>query len=364
MRMNTKALIVISIGGLFVATLCFSGGMSDSDKDDLFNACEEQIFGTSPTISDTDADGILDGDEDHDGDGLTNLEEQNNIEGLHHAISNGDIEGVIRLIDYYPYTATVDARHRTALAIASESGNSEIVRILLQAGADVNEKDIDGFTALVVAIRLHQAEVVKALIEAGADATARDIYGETPLIEAAMSGNMEIVTIFLDAGADVNAVNAQNDDGSTPLMRAAQGGNIDGVKLLLQLGAEVDARDDDGNTALLQIITHLRDVVSSEELQDFKGRSQLYSYVQRLSALFKELVANGADVNTTNNNGETALIIAAQAYGVSLTAVVETLLEAGVDVSARDNDGKTALMYARFRHHAIEHLLIDAGAEE
>jgi ankyrin repeat protein len=35
-----------------------------------------------------------------------------------------------------------------------------------------------------------------------------------------------------------------------------------------------------------------------------------------------------------------------------------------VDVSARDNDGKTALMYARFRHHAIEHLLIDAGAEE
>jgi ankyrin repeat protein len=330
--MHTRTMVLISIlstAGLFIAALCFSGGMSDSDKDGLLSCCEEQIFGTSPTTTDTDADGILDGDEDHDEDGLINIEEQNDIEGLHHAISNGDTKDVIKLLEYSQYIPIVDGRHRTALALASKYGYSEIVQILLRAGADVNEKDVNGFTALMLSAYSGHADVVKILLEAGADVNVRDIYGDTPLIEAAMSGNMETVTIFLDAGADIDAFNAKNADGSTPLMRAARSSNIDGVKLLLQLGADVDARDDDGNTALLYMITHLRNCSSTEEFRYGTPRSVMESYDQDLSAVVRELIANGADVNTTNNDGETALIIATQACGVALTAVVETLMEAG-----------------------------------
>ena len=95
--MKTGILILIStlcVSGLFISTRCFAGGTPDRDEDVLFDECEEQIFGTSPTISDTNKDGIPDGDEDHNEDGLTNLEEQNNIVGLRDAISNGDTERV------------------------------------------------------------------------------------------------------------------------------------------------------------------------------------------------------------------------------------------------------------------------------
>jgi ankyrin repeat protein len=245
MKHRTVILVsILSMSGLFVTMPCSPRGVSDSDKDSLFDECEEQIFGTSPTITDTDQDGILDGDEDHDENGLTNLEEQNNIEVLHGAISKGDTVGATELREYYPYIPTVDGYHRTALSLASGSGSSEIVEILLQAGANVNAQDRYGKTALMHTAWFGHLEIALLLLEAGADVTARDETGNTAL---ALSGDPQIAQILLQAGADIDAKDVY---GTTALMRAAGYGDLDVVRFLLEAGTDVNARDDNDKTAL------------------------------------------------------------------------------------------------------------------
>jgi ankyrin repeat protein len=320
-KMKSRTVILISIlaiSGLFVTTPCFSGGIPDRDEDVLFDECEDQIFGTSPTIKDTDGDGIPDGDEDHDGNGLTNLEEQTNIKDLREAISNGDTEGVNALLDYYPYIPTVDDYHRTALAIAAGSGSSQTVQILLQAGADVNKQNQYGNTALMHAAWYGHTEIAMLLLEAGADVTARDETGNTAF---ALTGDTEIAQILLHAGADINA---QDDYGTTALMRAAGNGNLDIVKFLLQAGAEVNTRDNHGETALMYTLTH-----EVFELSKIPPET-IESTAQEIVVVIQELIAAGADVNAKDNDGETALMKAAQ-EGKGLEVIANALIEAGAE---------------------------------
>ena len=75
-------------------------------------------------------------------------------------------------------------------------------------------KMVRGGTALIVAALFDRAEIVKLLCDAGADVNARNEEGETALIWAAMGGKIEIVKILIDAGADVNA---KDNDGCTAL---------------------------------------------------------------------------------------------------------------------------------------------------
>jgi len=195
MKARTVILIsILSVGGLFITTPCFPGGPPDplyidSDGDSLCDDCEEWIFGTSPSNTDTDEDGIPDGDEDHDGDGVTNIQELKHIvalsEALWDAIYRGDIESVTELLEYIPYIPVVDRYRRTAVVAATIYGHTEIVQLLLQAGADVDDTDRRGYTALTYAILGGHIEIMQMLLEAGADVNARYGYGDTALIDAA-----------------------------------------------------------------------------------------------------------------------------------------------------------------------------------
>jgi ankyrin repeat protein len=109
--------------------------------------------------------------------------------------------------------------------------NTEVVRALIKAGADVNAKDNDGFTPLIwgAAKNGKGAEIVAVLIQAGADIHAKDNNGSTPLMWAAGCKNTEAVNTLIQAGADVNV---KNGDGETALMWAAA-----------YVGADVSAND-------------------------------------------------------------------------------------------------------------------------
>jgi ankyrin repeat protein len=95
--------------------------------------------------------------------------------------------------------------------------NSEVIRLLLDAGAD--PKIHDGYTALHRAAGLCEPEIVRLLLERGADPNARDLNGNTPLVYAAVSGRLEAVRILIAAGADVNA---RDNGGKSVLEHAAQ----------------------------------------------------------------------------------------------------------------------------------------------
>jgi ankyrin repeat protein len=130
------------------------------------------------------------------------------------------------------------------LVLAVELGNSNITKILLKAGADVNAPPADGGgrTALQAAVKEANIELVKILLDAEADVNAPppNLHGSTALQAAAEEANIELVKILLKAGADVYA---PPDDfhGRTALQAAAAKGNIDLTEILIEARVDINA---------------------------------------------------------------------------------------------------------------------------
>ncbi|KAG2487525.1 hypothetical protein HYH03_013806 [Edaphochlamys debaryana] len=129
---------------------------------------------------------------------------------------------------------------------ARQEGDLETVRRLL-ANPGVDSARDDGTTPLILAAERGHTRVVRLLLEAGADMNAATEGGDTALSLAAAEGHTEVVRLLAEAGADVNAA---DEEGSAPLAVAAHRGHTEVVRALLRAGAEQGAKDAEGNTAL------------------------------------------------------------------------------------------------------------------
>jgi uncharacterized protein len=91
-----------------------------------------------------------------------------------------------------------------ALSMAVARGNTELIEVLLNAGADLHEKDMNGMTVIHWAALAGRAETVKLLVARGADVNAVDNFGYTPLLYAATVdfGDARTTSALLDARAD------------------------------------------------------------------------------------------------------------------------------------------------------------------
>ena len=110
----------------------------------------------------------------------------------------------------------------TALMYAALSGQTEVVKALLDKGEDVNAKDNEGRTALMFAAINQHSAVVSMLLDHGADANARANDGGTALMLAACGGATDIVRTLLSRGADVRGKFTMTD--RTALVIAREGG--------------------------------------------------------------------------------------------------------------------------------------------
>ena len=143
---------------------------------------------------------------------------------------------------------------RTALHEAAGRCGLSIVKLLIDAGAEVGARDADGMTPLHEAVapsrvgsgpyaiwRAGDPEVVTFLVEHGADPKAQARTGWTPLHAAAQArdGGAGVVTLLLDRGA---AVDARDALGWTPLHYAARFDAVDAARALLARGARAGAR--------------------------------------------------------------------------------------------------------------------------
>jgi hypothetical protein len=135
----------------------------------------------------------------------------------------------------------------TALAEAVGSGKLALVQLLLNFGADPNERNSSGRTPLMRLDENSSAQIVRALVNAGAKPNQRDEDGDTALMAAAALEKVEVLNALLDAGAKVNA---RNKEGKTALMIASEGGYVENVRALLEAGADVNRKDKEGASAL------------------------------------------------------------------------------------------------------------------
>ena len=237
----------------------------------------------------------------------------------------------------------------------------------------MDQKDNYGGTPLFWAVCGARFDIVKILLDHGADMNAKTSDGDSPFLRAAAGiskpAHIDIMKLFLKSGADINQT---NNNGVTALMNAASGGYTEITRLLLEHDADVSIRSRQGETAITRACRAYR-----------KDRPEIV----------KMLVDHGADISVTDKwnhhasllflsaqNGHTGIVSLLLDKGMDINEkkgvvlrtacehnrleTVQLLIGRGADVNLADSDGKTALMAAvSQRFNEIAHLLMDAGAD-
>ncbi len=171
--------------------------------------------------------------------GEINAAQVDGMTALHWAVYHDRGDLVRRLLDAGADASAANRYGVIPLSLACANGNPEVVDSLLTAGADPNALLPGGETVFLTAARTGRIEVVEALYEAGADVHFREPKrGQTALMWAAAEGNLDVVELLLEVGADPNAT---LDSGFTPLLFAVREGRIDVMEALLRAGVDVNS---------------------------------------------------------------------------------------------------------------------------
>lgn len=239
-------------------------------------------------------------------------------------------------------------------------------------------KDGGALTPLVYAVRADDLDSVKVLLAAGADLNQVTGYGWSPLLVATQNRYYRLGAYLIDHGADVNLA---NQGGWTPLYLATDNRNIesgdypvrkgdmdhlDFIKLLLDKGANVNARMKDS--------TETRTVFTNQWLDENGATAFLRASQSGDLVLMKLLLAHGADPKIDTVLHATALEVAAGVgwvegitYEWSPEATLEAvkmLLDLGLDVNAQADTGRTALHGAAHKGRTdVIQVLVDHGAK-
>jgi len=238
--------------------------------------------------------------------------------------------------------------------------------------------DGGGLTPLVYAARANDLDSVKVLLAAGADVNQVTAYGWSPLLVATQNRYYKLGAFLLDHGADVNLA---NKGAWTPLYLATDNRNIesgdypvrkgdmdhlDFIKLLLDKGANVNARMKDS--------TETRTVFTNQWLDENGATAFLRASQSGDITLMKLLLARGADPKIDTMLHVTALQVAAGIGWVEgityewsreqTLEAVKLLLDLGLDPNAQADTGRVALHGAAHKGAtAVVQLLVDHGAK-
>ena len=261
---------------------------------------------------------------------------------------------------------------------ASEQGNENKVKNLLDSGADVNAKNEQGETALMVALFEEHDKIVVMLLAYGADVNVKNNDGNTAITFASQKymeimldkidwnenrnnlffmvseqiqddsvDDTDFLRMILDSGANVDTL---DENGNSVLFYASELGLANTVKILLDSGADVNKKNNSGETALQVAVAY--------------NKPEIVTILQSHEAdmvFMRKSLENEADMNAKNADGNTTLMLASRDGHAE---IVVMLLASGPDMNAKNHDGNTTLMLASREGHAeIVAMLLDSGAD-
>lgn len=205
--------------------------------------------------------------------------------------------------------------------------NLDMLRLLLDCGADPNAADNDGTPVLTKALYQKQSDVARMLVAYGANPSQNN---SSALFLAVREDNLALIDLFLQHGVNIHA---RNQFGWSVLFEVH---SATAARILIDHGVRRDVRDTWGQTALFNVASN--------------GSIEPVKY----------LIAQGLDVNARNMDGQTPLMYTIRnintppnvsIVGTNIYAVIEYLID-NSDIHAVDRAGQTALDIARTRNHA------------
>lgn len=206
-----------------------------------------------------------------------------------------------------------------------KNGDADCVTRALTASASANAVDGRGVAALMLAAQGTSGRVVRMLLDAGARVNNAGDNEGSPLCRASLFGRKEIAEMLLAKGAKVNVV-CDSDHGDTPLMQALMGATFDDIPNELKEEVAAMSSDDEGRED--------DDAKETDEAREKASnlREVLNAPRDSFLAVARSLLARGADVNVVANcdGSETALIYAAMGANVEM---VKEILSKGADVN-------------------------------
>ena len=220
----------------------------------------------------------------------------------------------------------------TPLSLAVKRGYPEIVKMLLDNGADFNFKDELGNTLIHKSMFLpfeKFSPIISTLLSKGLSIDTKNFAGNTVLYDVATLMAFiewqEKLNFLITIGADLEA---KNNKGETPLLYALRArGSYASIKNIIESGAKIDARTHEGKTALHYVADYQKD------LDAFKNIINL-------------LIEKGLDINVPDYKGDTVLHIIARKLSESKEAI-NFLIQKGANPNIKNYDGKTPLELAR-----------------
>lgn len=288
---------------------------------------------------------------------------------IHYVANTGNVEILELLLEAGAEIDAGDSDNSTALGAAAMSGNDEIVALLIERGADVNIRDRKADCPLSFATYGRDSTVVQLLLDAGADLYFRNPNGETLLHVASQRGVRMLVEHLLDNDADIDARAA---GGATPVGYAAMSGHPEIVALLLERGADPNGAQTEDAATPLEYTTWRNQVECARTLIEkgamvdrlgHRNNTPLVWAADRSSLEMVELLlSHGANVNHMNEAGETALVKAAAAGHADRVAA---LLAAKADPNlGSDEGGRSALQLAAIGGYVdVARRLVENGTD-
>jgi len=254
---------------------------------------------------------------------------------IHTAVENGDLEQVRNLLTQDPELLNLqNDLGLTPFNQAALSGKLEIMKMLVDMGADMNLGDNENSQPIHNAAVGGQIPVLEFLLVQGVDIDARDDFGMTPFLFSCSYSQLETARFLLDNGADIKAININE---WPAVLYAVIGGNVDLTRMLIERGADLNQKTTNGITPLFSAASYGRDEI------------------------FQLLVDNGVKYDIRNEEGQTPLF-----YCRNATCVEEALalIDKGADVNARDNFNSVTLHDVAWRGTVpMAELLVEHGAD-
>ncbi|CAL1548181.1 unnamed protein product, partial [Lymnaea stagnalis] len=253
-----------------------------------------------------------------------NIQSENGNTALMRALKHG-FQNVAKVL--LAAEADVNIRNKrgeNALLMAAKSGCTETVKLLMEAGADPLSLTKFGNTGLSLA---GNKDIAELFVQAGADVNLRNMHGQTPMHCAVKRRKYDVLNLLLQHGANVNMKDLYGD---TPLIAALKVSEVSLILRLLAAKANVNLQNKKGKTALMY-------ATSISILIRFQTKMQRIVRLRILDLLLQ----HGADANLKDNIGRTALM-----YTYSRTNQKDyghKLVKRGADLEAEDYQGRTTL---------------------